>query len=180
MNGWMKSYSPVCKLPGTYRKNWVHQRDAGVLLLQAGTFTSGWSVMASDKSAAKMGQNSSMWTHTRTPIMRGKITEMLIYLARNNKICPSWNNIDLQQTNGTKLASRSGSQELILSLSKDWSIIIHIYILYENGAFGGLQLLSRAIKSAVKKDNQSFASAAELYYLKRILPQIIDEGQRAK
>ena len=56
----------------------------------------------------------------------------------------------------------------------------HIYIWYENGAFGGLKLLSRAIKSAVKKDNQSFASAAKLYYLKRILPQIIDEGQRAK
>jgi hypothetical protein len=32
--------------------------------------------------------------------------------------------IDHQQTNGTKLASRSGSQDWILSLSMDWSIII--------------------------------------------------------
>ena len=82
----LKSYSPVCELPGTCRKNGVHQRDAGVLLLQAAASASGWSVMASGKSAAKMGQNSSLWTHTRRPIRRGKVTEMLIFFARNNKI----------------------------------------------------------------------------------------------
>ena len=82
----LKSYSPVCELPVTYQKNGVHQRDASALLLQTAASASGWSVMASDKSAAKMGQNSSMWTHTRRPIRRGKITEMLFIFARNNKI----------------------------------------------------------------------------------------------
>ena len=85
----LKSYSPVCELPGTCRKNGVHQRDAGVLVLQAAASASGWSVMASGKSAAKMGQNSSLWTHTRRPIRRGKVTEMLFFFARNNKICLS-------------------------------------------------------------------------------------------
>ena len=56
----------------------------------------------------------------------------------------------------------------------------HVYIWYENGAFGGLKLPSRAIQPAVKKNNQPFASVEELYYLKRILRQFIDEGQRAK
>ena len=56
----------------------------------------------------------------------------------------------------------------------------HVYIWYENGAFGGLKLPSRAIQPAVKKNNQPFASVEELYYLKRILEQIICEGQRAK
>ena len=56
----------------------------------------------------------------------------------------------------------------------------HVFIWYENGAFGALKLPSRTIHPAAKKYNQPFASVAELYYLKRILRQFIDEGQRAK
>jgi hypothetical protein len=56
----------------------------------------------------------------------------------------------------------------------------HFYNWYDNGAFGGLKIPSRKIHPAVKEDNQPFASVAELYYLKRILRQFIDEGQCAK
>ena len=119
-----KSYDRVERLAGLPSKIRHYQRDASVLLILADIFGACWGAMQSGKSAAKMGQNSSMWTHTRRPIRRGKITEMLIYFARNSKISPSWNTIDHQQTNGTKLASRSGSQDWILSLWMNWSIII--------------------------------------------------------
>ena len=118
------SYSRLEQLVCRFRKKHHHRENQSTLVIVAAFLLPTLGVMQSGKSAEKMGQNSSMWTHTKRPIRRGKITEMLISFARNNKFCPSWNMIDHQQTNGTKLASRSGSQDWILSLSMEWSIII--------------------------------------------------------
>ena len=85
--GWLKSYSSVCGLPDTWRKSWVHQRDASVLLLQAGTFDSGWGAMVSGKSAAKMGHNSSIWTHTRRPIKHEKKLRCSFLCQKQKHLC---------------------------------------------------------------------------------------------
>jgi hypothetical protein len=85
----IKSYSRLEQLVGRFRKKHHHRENQSTLVIVAAILLPTLGVMQSEKSAAKMGQNSSMWTHTKRPIRRGKITEMLISFARNNKFCPS-------------------------------------------------------------------------------------------
>ena len=86
-----RKHASRAEYPGSHTTTRGRRRNFSAPLGTLGLPLGETRAMANGKSTAKMGQNGSLWTHTHTrrPIRRGKKTEMLIFFARNNKICLS-------------------------------------------------------------------------------------------